>query len=397
MKLLTLSTYPFNKPRHGGQHRLFNIVKQYESLGHSVESAGVLGSQIYEHQQGFVACPSNNELTKYVKNTFFMEDVAIGELFANSDFHFSSLVSQINSIPDFIHVEHPWLFSFAQAYRTSVGKPAIKIIYGSANVEHKLKYSILRPHLSEPEAAAAGDQVRQCEMAAIHKADAICCVSQQDLEWTKQFTKAPSVLALNGVTKREVTATGVQTASRISEHKKFALYCGSAHPPNVTGFFDIFGAGLGCVAPDQLVVVAGSAGPSIMSHPLAARTPGINLKLKVAGEVDEATLQGLLNAAHAIVLPITQGEGTNLKTAEALWTRKHVIATTKAMRGYETFASSQGVSIHDVPGDFLQSLQKAMSDEPLKVPLCELPARENVLWENTLSSLAELVNIKTTK
>lgn len=267
----------------------------------------------------------------------------------------------------------------------------MKIIYGSANVEHKLKYSILKPHRSELEASSAAEEVLACELFAIKNADAICCVSPQDMEWTRQFTTVPCVVALNGVSKRDATTAGVQAASRISENKKFALYCASGHPPNVTGFFDIFGAGLGSIAPDQLLVIAGSAGPSVMSHRLASRTPGINSRLRVAGEVDEATLQGLLNAAHAIVLPITQGEGTNLKTAEALWAKKYIVATTKAMRGFEAFKDAQGLHINDVPSDFLQSLQTVMSAEPLEVALQESPSREEVLWERTLVSLSDLL------
>lgn len=391
MKLLTLTTFPFNEPRHGGQHRVFNIVKKYESLGHSVESVGILGSRIYENQKGFLAIPEQEDLAKQVDDTLFMEDVAIGRMFANSEPHFLSLASQIRSVPDAIHVEHPWLFEFACAYRKSVGKPDMKLIYGSANVEHKLKYSILKPHRSELEASSAAEEVLACELFAIKNADAICCVSQQDMEWTRQFTTAPCVVALNGVSKRDATAAGVQAASRISEHKKFALYCASGHPPNVTGFFDMFSAGLGCIAPDQLLVIAGSAGPSVMSHRLALRTPGLNSRLRAAGEVDEATLQGLLNAAHAIVLPITQGEGTNLKTAEALWAKKYIVATTKAMRGFETFKHAQGLHINDVPSDFLQSLQAVMSADPHEVALQELPSREEVLWERTLVPLTELL------
>ncbi len=391
MNLLTLSTFPFDKPRHGGQHRVSNLVKKYESLGHVVESAGVLGSRIYESQEGFLAVPEQEDLLKYVEDTLFMEDVAIGRLFANSEIHFLSLASQIRYVPDAIHVEHPWLFEFAYKYRKSVGKTDMKLIYGSANVEHKLKNSILKPHRSESEVSAAAADVLECELFAIKNADAICCVSPQDMEWTRQFTKAPCVVALNGVSRREATTAGVQAASRISENKKFALYCASGHPPNVTGFFDIFGAGLGCIAPDQLLIIAGSAGPSVMSHRLASRTPGINSRLRAAGEVDEATLQGLLNAAHAIVLPITQGEGTNLKTAEALWAKKYIVATTKAMRGFETFKHAQGLHINDVPSDFLQSLQTAMSAEPLEVALQESPSREEVLWERTLLSLSDLL------
>ena len=279
MNLLTLSTFPFDKPRHGGQQRLASIVQKYKSLGHTVQSIGVLGSRIYEHQPGFLSCPAADVLAEQVENTLFMEDIAIGRLFASSDVYFSRLANNISSVPDVIHVELPWLFEFALRYRKLVGKKEIRIIYGSENVEHKLKYAILKPYLSEIEAIAAADQALQCELSAIKKADAICCVSQQDMDWTKQFTTAPCVVALNGVNQRVVTTAGMQAASRITENKKFVLYCASGHPPNITGFFDIFGVGLGSIAPDQLLVIAGSAGPSIQSHRLAPRTPGINSKL----------------------------------------------------------------------------------------------------------------------
>ena len=38
------------------------------------------------------------------------------------------------------------------------------------------------------------------------------------------------------------------------------------------------------------------------------------------------------SCAHALILPITQGGGTNLKTAEALWSGRRVVATPQAMR-----------------------------------------------------------------
>ncbi len=393
MNLLTLSTFPFDKPRHGGQQRLSSIVKKYKSLGHVVQSIGVLGSRIYDNQAGFLSCPADDVLSEQVKNTLFMEDLAIGRLFASSDDYFSRLANNISVTPDVIHVELPWLFDFALRYRKMIGKKEIKIIYGSENIEHKLKYALLRPHLPEIDAAGASDQALQCELSAIKNADAICCVSQQDLEWTKQFTAARCVVASNGVNQREVTVAGIQSASRITDNKKFALYCASGYPPNVTGFFDIFGAGLGSIAPDQLLVVAGSAGPSIQSHRLASRIAGITSKLRVVGEVDEPTLQGLLNAAHVIVLPITQGEGTNLKTAEALWAKKYIVATTKAMRGFEPFTRAQGLFVNDRPSDFLQSLQTAMSAAPCDKKVQESPSREAVLWEHTLRSLPDLLKL----
>ena len=38
MKIVTLSTYPFDTPRHGGQHRLANIVAEYKRQRHTVQA-----------------------------------------------------------------------------------------------------------------------------------------------------------------------------------------------------------------------------------------------------------------------------------------------------------------------------------------------------------------------
>jgi hypothetical protein len=391
MKLLTLSTFPCDKPRHGGQHRVYNIVNHYQSLGHDVDSAGVMGSLNYEAHVNFSPYPSGDDFLKVIENPFLMDDWAIGKIFAQSDRHFSDLANRIAVIPDIIHIEHPWLFEFAIRYRQFVGRTQMKLIYGSANIEHRLKLSILSGYLPAAAAEEGARRVRDCEVFAIRNADAICCVSEHDHEWSKQFAKAKCVLAPNGVGRRELTADGLKEANAITGHQKFALYCASAHPPNVTGFFDLFAAGLGSLAPDQLLVIAGSVGNSISTHPLAERIPGIKSRVRVAGEVSESALQGLLETAHAIVLPITQGEGTNLKTAEAIWAKRHVVATSKAMRGFEQFEGSAGISVRDDPHEFLQALQNAMGADPLVVPQSELKARAAVLWENTLSSLSDLV------
>jgi glycosyltransferase involved in cell wall biosynthesis len=396
MKLLTLSTFPCDKPRHGGQHRVHNIAKHYASLGLEVVSAGVLGSRDYDKHPNFAEYPDQSDFLKVISAPAFMDDWAIGKIFASSDSHFESLVARIPLVPDVIHVEQPWLFEFALRYRKFVGRKTIKLIYGSQNVEHRLKRSILSHYLSEADAERGVEQVHACEMVAIRNADAICCVSQEDLSWTKQLTTATCVLAPNGVGRRELSPIGLDQANVLTGHKKFAFYCASAHPPNIVGFFDLFSAGLGSIAPDQLLVVAGGVGQHLASHQLADRAPGLRAKMKVVGEVDEPTLQGLIDTAHAIVLPITQGEGTNLKTAEALWAGKYVVATEKAMRGFEQFSGSTGVSMQNAPIDFLQALQRAMRAPTLSVSESEMRHRSSVLWEHSLHALSDLVVLEKT-
>ena len=147
MKILTLSTYPIADPKHGGQHRLANIARLLQEAGHSLESAGVLGSASYPVTEGFVSCPDIDSLKVYIDDPLMMDDWAIGELFAKNDHYFNLLADSIKLVPDFIHVEQPWLFQFAVRYRVERGSKHIAIAYGSQNIECELKFDILKRYI----------------------------------------------------------------------------------------------------------------------------------------------------------------------------------------------------------------------------------------------------------
>jgi Glycosyl transferases group 1 len=392
MKIITLSTYPIDVPQHGGQHRLANIARVFRNAGHVVKSVGVLGSDHYRASPSFVPYPGVSNLAKYIADPFLMEDWAIGELFEKDIACFEALAAQFSDIPDVIHVEHPWLFSFAVKLREKLQRPDIKLIYGSANVENELKYSIVRTYKSQSLAVEAKRRVLDCEERALARADVVCCVSESDLKWSAERTQASLVLAKNGVGELSSSVAGFVEANKISGHRQYALFCASAHPPNCTGFFATFEAGIGCFRPDQVLVIAGAAGPMIQSDPRAQRTAGLQRALIACGTVSDLTLQGLLSAAHAIILPITQGGGTNLKTAEAILAGKHIVATRAAMRGFEEFCEAPGVSVVDDLGMFASRVQEAMSAPPLKLAAAEINRRKVVLWDATLSHYCSFVS-----
>jgi Glycosyl transferases group 1 len=391
MKILTLSTYPIDDPKHGGQHRLANIVSVLRDAGHSVQVAGVLGSDSYALADNFVVYPGTSALTAYIDNPFLMDDWAIGELFAKDKGYFTLLADCITTVPDVIHVEQPWLFQFALRYRRERGKKTTKIAYGSQNIENDLKFGILKTYLSHAAAEAGQKRVLECELVALKQADAVFCVSEHDMQWSKTKTPVKTILAQNGVCDSDVTLDGIIEANKIVGHKKSALYCASAHPPNISGFFEIFGAGVGCLSPDEQIVIAGSASQSIQSDPRFAKTAGLSEACIGAGLVSDSCLQGLLRIAHAIILPITHGGGTNLKTAEAMWSGKHVVATNTAMRGFEQYSNSPGVNVQTTAHGFCASLRDAMARPPLEISLTERERRQQVLWGQTLYALTKSI------
>ncbi len=391
MKIVTLSTYPFDTPRHGGQHRLANIVAAYKRARHTVVSVGVLGADHYAPSPGFLPYPAPGILGAYLDNTFLMEDWAIGRWAASDDGGYAMLAARLPAGVDVLHVEQPWLFEFALRFAAQ-GPRRIRVVYGSQNIEYRLKQEIVASYLGATHAQACAERVQACELAALGAADLVCAVSQGDVDWSRQHTRAPVVLAPNGVAMRTCTPEDLTAANKLTGHRKYALYCASAHPPNVVGFYDMFGAGIGCLAPNERLVVAGSAGQAILSATVARKTAGLTRHLATSGEISEGALSALLQLAHAMVLPITHGGGTNLKTAEALWSGHHVVATSVAMRGFEPFAASRGVTVADDPVQFRTALRLAMAEPPLELTPTERDARRVVLWESCLRPLVNHVN-----
>lgn len=391
MNILTLCTYPIANPKHGGQLRVRNIVDTYRAAGHHVEVVGVLGSENYEAEKGFCTFPGVSRLSAIIPNSILMEDYAIGRLFADDTKVYEQLASSIRTNPDVVHVEQPWLFAFACQY-VKANAPNARIIYGSQNVEWRLKQEIVSSYFDAGIARQNADLIKGVELAAIAGADAVVCVSESDAEWVSSQTDKPVVVAPNGVKAWQTTEAGRKEAVTVTQGYRYALYCASSHLPNIAGFFDMFGGGFGSLKPDEKLLVAGGAGPSIAGDVRVHQSAKLAEKVVVAGMVSQPCLEGLLDGANCIVLPLTQGGGTNLKTAEALWAGKHIVATSVAMRGFERFIGASGVHLADDPATFKRALRVAMESEPLTLSAQEIDARRSMLWESCLKPLVALIN-----
>ncbi|MEG0920876.1 MAG: glycosyltransferase [Comamonas sp.] len=391
MNILVLCTYPVKNPTHGGQLRVRNIIDAYTDNKYDVQVAGVLGSETYEPEDGFVPYPGNNQLLSIIKNPFLMEDYAIGKLFSNDEKYFKSLVREIKTTPDIIHVEQPWLIGFAVIFSQKYA-PLARIIYGSQNIEWMLKKEILSNNFNSSDVEASVKLIHEAEEFAIMKSHAITCVSENDFQWIRSRTEKPILIARNGVKDWSVTKQGEKEAAVISRNYRYALYCASGHPPNVEGFFQIFGGGFGSLKPDEKIIIAGGAGWSIAGDKRVHKSAKLAEKIIIAGIVNSQCLAGLIDKAHCLVLPLTQGGGTNLKTAEALWSRKHIVATPTAMRGFEPYIDAAGVNVAEDSITFKRKLRNVMGTPSLELTEDEVIKRQDVLWGSCLANLPTVIS-----
>lgn len=390
MNILILCTYPITTPFHGGQLRVRNIVDTYRAAGHQVEVVGVLGSEQYHSELGFLPFPGQHNLSAIIQNPFLMEDYALGHLLTRDDAVYRRFTTLIRTKPDVIQVEQPWLFNAAQRF-LSESAPSAKIIYSAHNVEWRLKNEILSSYFDFKTSSANADLVRAIEIEAIKNSNAVVCVSTADSDWVRQYTTAPVLVAPNGVKAWQTSEIGKKEAAIIVQNHPYALYCASAHPPNMQGFFEMLGGGFGSLKPDEKLIVAGGASWAIARDHRIHQSANLAARFVIGGIVSQACLEALLDDAHCILLPLTQGGGTNLKTAEALWSSKHIVATTVAMRGFERFIDSPGVHIADDPSAFKRALRSAMALPPVHVTDDELNKRRSVLWDQCLTPFTMLV------
>ncbi len=396
LNILILSTYPINDPKHGGQIRVRSIYEKYKSMAINVQVAGVLGSDQYAEEHGFTPFPGNELLEGIISNPFLMEDYAIGKLFAVNDSAYGLLKSVIKLPVDVIEVEHPWLFEFALRYRKE-NVPFAKLIYSSHNIEFKLKKDIIETYMGREYAEYVSNLVEKIERQAIRECDVALAVSQTDVDFIKQVDTKPVFLAPNGVKPWFVSINGKHEAAKIANGFRYALYCASAHPPNMTGFFSLFAGGFGSLKPDEKLIIAGGAGWAIIADKRVHESAKLSEKVINAGQISSELLSALLDGAHCIILPLTQGGGTNLKTAEALWSGKYIVATSIAMRGFERFIGQRGIYIADDPTTFKRALRNAMQSAPFTLTREEVRVRRCVLWEHTLAILPEVVSQITEK
>jgi glycosyltransferase involved in cell wall biosynthesis len=398
-KVLVLSTYPFKVPRHGGQVRLSNICKAYTDAGYTVISRSVYQPEIYtrgEANASDVAFPSDSEYRLFNgRNIPFIADLQTGD-YASSDMVFHKTLKNLDKGFDVIHVEQPWLWSLAQRLReTAVGNTAIAV-FGSQNIEAKLKESIMIDQgvVERTEVIAAIDRV---ERRAACEADIVLAVTSSDLEVLRSFGANNLVLAENGIAPWQADPKLLAKWREKLPDAPWILYVASAHPPNFTNFLDIMGDSLASIPPDSRLVVAGSVGEPLRTVLMHGHWNELSVsRLQVLGTLSDADLAAVKSLSTAFLVPIAAGGGSNLKTAEALYSGAYVVATPQAFRGYDNYSSLPGVSICDNPKSIHAAIREVLSKyaEPHELPRGYGELQE-LTWESRLGKFIEALQLLT--
>lgn len=391
MKILQLSTYPIVHPLHGGQIRVSRIRKFFEEKGHTLKSVS-----LSEMSHGFYGDDdfllNDHDLYGEVA-TPLCTDYATS-LIALKGKPFEFLKSKIASFaPDVILVEQAWLWPpLKRLIELKCVGENVRIVYSSHNIEYKTKQSLLQRHdidRSDIDTVIRG--IYELERELCQKAHGVIACTSEDAEEIRSLGARDIVVASNGVAKREADPDISRQLMEDLDGRKYAFFVGSAYPPNALGFWEMLGASLAWLPPEHIIIAAGGVSKILEDYmPEAAKLYShVSLdRIKRIGFVSEELLASLVENASVIVLPITIGGGSNLKTAEAIAAARPVVATSTACRGFGFTDKLSGFVVTDDQKTFCTSVLSFLEQdtEPNLLPE-EIRMRQSVYWENTLKDL----------
>ncbi|MCB5306752.1 glycosyltransferase family protein [Yersinia massiliensis] len=388
IKVLLLSTYPILNPRHGGQVRVSNIKKVYENNGFQVINFALYEPESYSKgdvESLDMPFEINSPYRKFEGKLIpLITDLQSGEYVSKDDAFFQDFVQRIPNDIDVIHIEQPWLWPLINRLQNDFLTKKPILIYGSQNIEWLLKKDILDSYsISDSELVV--EKIKQLEITAALEADITCAVTENDVEILSGFGARNVTLARNGIAKWKASAEKLKYWKERLPKSPWILYVASGHPPNFKGFKACVGDSLACIPPDSKLVVVGSVCESLYNQLIDSDYSSINQdRLQLLYMLSDEDLAAVKELATAFLLPIPHGGGSNIKTAEALYSNKYVIATETALRGYERYANSNKLIVCSSTSEFMSSIRCVLSEIEINAEMQDQDDKQDLLWDNCL-------------
>lgn len=394
-RLLILTTYPYAMPLQGGQFRISHIARAYAAAGFEIRSVSVYAEESaadVADARRDVPFPADSPYRLFRgRNEPHLLDLLTGRYAAGDAAGYARVRALIDAAPAVIHLEQPWLLPLAERLMEDGPAAGAKLVYGSQNIEWRLREQVMR-RLPNADTEAAIAEIRDLEERVCRRADLVLACSGADREKLVAMGARRCILAGNGIDREPVSVARVRKWRRTLP-ARFALFVSSSHPPNITGFVECLGRSLAFLPPDQAICIAGGVG----RHIAPALTEGpwreVNRdRLRILGFLDPADLAAVKSLAHAFILPIREGGGSNIKAAEALNSGRYVLGTPVGLRGFEDLmARLDGVHVVDDADQFRATLTQLLAEPPLSPDPALAALRDSLLWENTLAELPNAV------
>lgn len=396
-KVLMFGTYPIINAQHGGQQRVSALVKAYKSAGADVRYVAVFQKNFYPDYSSTDIALAEPETPQSLLDVY-TSDMQSGKRISTDTVARQRVAHLIRDYsPDVIQIEQMFPYFGLKDIIKDVGWHG-KLIYSSHNIEYELKRSILSgAGVSKNELEGAVAEIREKEAQLVADSDLVVACTQADARKYERMHAKKIVVSPNGIHDRMVGFEVIQRWRNRFKKEGIVnpvLYIGSAHPPNLSGYVDMVGFGLGFMPPSSKLLFVGGVS-DIIKQKLTDQPNYIQATFKLRanflGRVSEDDLGALLSVAKTIILPITEGGGSNLKTAEAILSQKAVVATKHALRSYEAYAELPTIRVANDQRSFMTAIRQSVLEQTPNLNSSQVLLASRVSWKYALQDIVKEV------
>lgn len=388
-KVLVVAPYPIAKPRHGGQKRAEAIYKYYKSLFSDVVFVGVFHRGQYPDWGESDILLGDISIISQIDKKPYASEIISGKAI-DKDIHVRSYFAELlkNFQPDIIHIEQPYPYLGIRVLLKELGMNP-KIVFGSQNIEYILKERICNElNVSKKVSQEIIQDTREVEEKLSREASLVVAVNKEDATFHRSVGAKRCIVAPNGISITQPSAESNKFWSEFKKKNKVSklvAFVGSGHPPNWMGFVDVVGLDLSFLPEDSKIVIAGGVASHFKKESKANKS--FWRKVELVENIEDDLLGGLIYASDVILLPILTERGSNLKTAEAILSRKKIVATQFALRGFEDYLDLPNLYMAKELKSFNALLARAL-DSPYKKPTkAQETLADQVKWENCLKPM----------
>lgn len=371
----------------GGPARIYHERRVLEAAGHLVSHVVLTADHAHVATRA-------HDFHRFVERPFrtpldhIYHDVDLGARAAADDRLVASLRRHLQQHDiDVIVLEQPFLVDVVAAATHTLDIP---VVYSCQNVEYRLRRDLERFQFDRNRPTDRSDAVRRLEERAVALARVVTTICETDRSTMLDEFGCDSVLVRNGSSVADHPL--VESPGRPHDDPIDFAFAGSSYWPNVEGFGRIATPSLAFLPPGTKIHVAGSVSDQLLSYRPIARHHSANAaRMVLRGFLPVADLVDMMYCARAVIVPVFTGEGSNLKSADALACGAPVIMTRRATHGYESIIAddSSGVTVVDDASAFRAAMASAVSSA--HAGPVGLRRRAQLGWTDRLAPLVRLV------
>lgn len=401
-RLAVATTFPIHPPEHGGQVRLFELLKRVAvEFDVDVVSLGRPGdrprrTEVAPGLTEVCIPPSDAHLRAEMAISrdlgwLPVTDVAFPALFEMTPRWLEALARAVERA-DGIIVSHPFPLPAVESL-----SPDVPLFYDAQDVELDLKSMALR-----------GSQVGQRILEEIRNVEERCCLAstlvfacsaENGTRFEEAYGLPPDRLVVipNGVDVDSIDFVGPE--QREARKKEIGLpgvptglFIGSWHPPNIDAVRNL--SSIAERRPEMRFLVLGGVGGAFAREPLARN-------LGLLGFVDGETKELVSCISDVALNPMSWGSGTNLKMLEYCAAGIPVLTTEFGLRGLSLRTGDHvwGARLEDFPEVLLEMSHRSLELRTRSEAARQLVERHydwDVIAERMSSALKKTISTSST-